>query len=329
MAGLSDLRTNPNRLRMKAIVIHQTGRHGRLKLQEVPEPTCHEDELIIKVAVAGVNPVDTKIRAGKFARFHPCLPAVLGRDISGTVMSVGSKVVAFTEGDSVFGMLDYDRGTYAEFATASVREIAPKPVALGHDSAAAIPVAGQTAWQALFEFGKLRPGQRVLIHGASGGVGHLAVQLASWCGARVSATCKTEDVTFVQALGAEQVIDYKTHRFEDELSELDLILDLVGGETRERSWATLKAGGVLVSTLPAPVPAGRSDVSGREMVVYSNPGLLTRIAKLMVGGQLKVEIDRAFSLAEAAAAHRHLEEDHPRGKTVLIVQDSEGNLSNK
>ena len=256
---------------MKAIRIHAFGGPENLICEEAPQPVPASDEVLIRVRAAGVNPVDTKIRSGEFPRFRPELPAILGRDISGIVADVGNEVSGFVKGDAVFGMLDYDRGAYAEYAVASIREIAPAPGGLDHQRLAALPVAALTAWQALFEHGKLRRGQRVLIHAANGGVGHLAVQLAHWCGAEVAGTCAGEDVDFVRSLGADTVIDYQAQRFEDEVRDLDLVLDLVAGETRRRSWQGLKPGGILVSTLPDPKPEGRRDVSGKWSSIRRRP----------------------------------------------------------
>ena len=163
------------------------------QLEEIPVPQPSEGEVLIRIQAMGVNPVDLKIRSGEFTRFHPALPAILGRDASGEISAIGSGVTAFQKGDAVLGMLDYDRGAYAEFVVASSRELAPKPDFLSHKQAAAIPVAALTAWQALFEHGKLLPRQSVLIHGASGGVGHFAVQFAAAHGALVAATCRGED----------------------------------------------------------------------------------------------------------------------------------------
>jgi NADPH:quinone reductase-like Zn-dependent oxidoreductase len=283
------------------------------------EPAIHDDEVLVRVHAAGVNPVDTKIRAGKFPRFHPILPATLGRDISGTSVRAGAQVSGFHAGEEVFGMVDYDRGGYAEMVVASPREITRKPAAIDHLAAAALPVAALTAWQALFEHGKLRAAQRVLIHGGSGGVGHFAVQFAAWRGATVFATCAGSDMDFVAALGAKRAIDYESERFEEIASGMDLVLDLIGGETRRRSWSILKSCGILVSTLPDPEPDGRSDVSGREVVVYASPAQLKAIGDLVADGRVKVHLDQVFPLSEAAQAHDHLEREHSRGKTVLRV----------
>lgn len=304
---------------MKAVQMVQTGGPECLELRDVPEPEIRDDEVLVRVHVAGVNPVDAKIRLGQFTRFHPVVPAIIGRDISGVVVRAGRAVSEFPLGSEVLGVLDYDRGAYAEFVAASPREIAHKPHGLDHAQAAALPVAALTAWQALFEHGKLQADQSLLIHGASGGVGHYAVQFAAWCGAKVAATCAGSDRDFVKSLGAERAIDYRAERFEDIVSNLDLVLDLIGGETRRRSWPILRSGGILVSTLPDPAPEGRSDVSGREVVVYANSRQLEFIAVLVTEGHVKVHLDQVFPLVEARRAHLHLEKEHSRGKTVLRV----------
>ena len=304
---------------MKAVRIHSFGGADCLRFEEAPEPKPASDEVVVKIKTAAVNPVDTKIRAGSFPRFVPGFPAILGRDMSGVVVEAGADVSDFEIGDEVFGMLDYERGTYAEYTVASARELALKPDGLGHEEAGAIGVAAMTAWQSLFEFGKLRRGQRVLVHGASGGVGHYAVQFAAWCGAKVSGTCSAADMEFVRGLGAEIAIDYKAGRFEEELKDMDLVVDLIAGETRERSWQVLRPGGILVSTLPGPKPEGRTDVSGREVLVHSDPAQLAKIGSLMEEGKVKAHIGGVFPLAETRAAHLFLENDHARGKIVLAV----------
>src|SRR5438046_1809299 len=226
---------------MKAVRIHDFGGPSVLRYEEAPTPEPASDQILIRVHAAGINPVDGKIRSGTFQGFRPELPAILGRDISGVVEK--SEVKDFRVGDEVFGILDYHRGSYAEYAAAAPNEIVKKPGGLDHLHAGSIGVAALTAWQALFDNGELRSGQRVLIHGGAGGVGHYAVQFAAAAGAEVVATANAKDLEFVRSLGAEQVIDYKAQRFEEEVSEIDLVIYLVAGETRKRSWKVLKPGG--------------------------------------------------------------------------------------
>src|ERR1700761_3670480 len=194
-------------------------------------------EVLVSVRAASVNPVDFKIRSGKYpAVKNDRLPYTLGRDVSGVVEKCGAQATRFKVGAEVFGIVGIHGGCYAEQAVLDQNAITAKPAGLDHPHAAAIPLAGQTAWQGLFRHGGLKPGQSVLIHGGSGGVGHFAVQFAKAKGARVFTTVSTENVGFARALGADVVIDYKTQRFEDHVSDLDMVFDLIGGETRERSW---------------------------------------------------------------------------------------------
>jgi NADPH:quinone reductase-like Zn-dependent oxidoreductase len=304
---------------MRAVRLSIFGGPETLRVEEMAAPLPADDEVLLRVHVAGINPVDAKIRAGDFPRFHPRLPAVIGRDVSGVVVQIGRNAVGFREGNEVFGMLDYDRGAYAEYAVASAKEITFKPPLVAHPTAAAIPVAALTAWQALFDHGRLQRGQRVLIHGAGGGVGHFAVQFGRWSGAHVIAVCAAEDLDFVRDLGAEEAIDYRAENLEYEAHGVDLVIDLVGGEARRRSWELLNPGGILVSTLPAPIPEGRSDVSGREVVVYPSSRRLNVIGSLVAAGVVKVVIEKMYPLAEASEAHRRMENEHSRGKMVLLM----------
>ena len=308
---------------MKAIRIHEFGAPEVLRFEDAPNPEPKDNQILIKVHAAGVNPVDGKIRAGEFKRFRPEFPAVLGRDVSGVIERVGADVTDWKEGAEVFGMLDYARGTYAEYALALPNEIAQKPAQLDHLHAAGIGVAGLTAWQAVFDRGELRRGQRVLIHGGGGGVGHFAVQFAVAHGAEVIATVSPADVDFVRELGAAKVIDHKAKRFEEEVNEIDLVIDLIAGKTRDRSWQTLKPGGLLVSTLgepkpPTDAPAG---VRGREVIVECKADQLVEIAGRAANGKLRIEVDKTYPLAEARQAHEHIENEHSRGKTILRVRE--------
>src|SRR5690242_6016004 len=222
--------------KMKAVCIESFGGPEMLEVRKIERPEPREDEVLIQVRAASVNPVDYKIRSGQYpAVKEKDLPKVLGRDVSGVVMKCGTKVTKFREGDDVFVMLDRGPGGYAEYVTVSESLCAPNPATLEYTEAAAVPLAGITAWQGLFDHGHLQPGQRVLIHGGAGGVGHLAIQFAKARGATVATTVAAEDKEFVRSLGADQAIDYKGERFEDMVSDVDLVFDLVAGDTQERS----------------------------------------------------------------------------------------------
>ncbi|HZZ20050.1 MAG TPA: NADP-dependent oxidoreductase, partial [Opitutaceae bacterium] len=296
---------------MKAARMHKTGGPGVFKYEEVPIPKARQGEFLVEVHSAGLNPVDTKIRQGKFKFFKAHLPATIGRDIAGVVRGIGGKggKSAFKIGDQVFGMLDYDRGAYAEFAVASAREIARRPKNVSERDAGAIGVAALTAWQCLFDHGLLKKGQRVLIHGAAGGVGHFAVQFAKYAGATVIATASTRDLKWVKGLGADEVIDFEEQKFEEHTGNIDLVLDLISGETQDRSWQVLKeSGGMLVSTLsePSKVQAKRHQAKGMRMVVSANAAQLKKIAALIATGRVNVSIEKAFPLEKVTAAHQYL-----------------------
>ncbi len=311
-------------LTMKAARMHKTGGPGVLKLEEVPLPEPQEGEFLVEVRSAGINPVDIKIREGKFPLFKAHLPATIGRDIAGVIRGIGGGRArsAFKIGDSVFGMLDYNRGAYAEFTVASAREITRRPKNLKERDAGAIGVAALTAWQGLFDHGKLKKGQRVLIHGAAGGVGHFAVQFAKHAGARVIATASGRDLKWVKGLGADEVIDFESQKFEEHTGNIDLVFDLIAGEIQERSWQVLKEeGGAIVSTLsePSKADARKSNARGVRMVVKSNPLQLKKIAELIVARRVKVVIEKAFPLEKVRVAHRYLQNGHVRGKVALHV----------
>jgi NADPH:quinone reductase-like Zn-dependent oxidoreductase len=301
---------------MRAARIHRTGGPSVLKVEDVAMPRLAKGTVLIQVHAASVNPVDTKIRAGKFKLFRPKLPAIIGRDVAGVVCWTDA-TSGFRNGEPVFGMLDYDRGAYATYALGSRRELARRPKAVSELAASCLGVAAMTAWQALFDHGSLRRGQRVLIHGAAGGVGHFAVQFAKARGATVVATAGRRDLAWVRRLGADQVIDYKARKFEDETSAIDLVLDLVGGDTLKRSWAVLKPrGGAIVSTLeePSRAKARRHHARGMRMIVVANRRQLAEIARLVVAKKVRVTISREFSLEKIRAAHVLAEKGHFRGK---------------
>lgn len=306
---------------MKAMRIHSFGASDVLRWEDVSVPSPEPGEVLVKVFAAGVNPVDYKIRSGRFRR-DLSLPLTLGREISGVVEVVGPNVTGFQRGQEVYGMLAKHSGGYAEFARALAREIAPKPRSLDHIHAAAVPLAATTAWQGLFDHGQLRKGERVLILGAAGGVGHFAVQFAKHIGARVIATARSIDMEFVHELGADDVIDYQSQRFEDEVSEIDLVLDLVGGEMQDRAWTVLRRQGRLVSVLGQPVenPTARSrGIAATGYLAEPRTEQLAEIGELIDEHEVTVVVERILPLPMAAKAQDELEQEHIRGKVVLVA----------
>ncbi len=309
----------------RAIRQRRFGGPAVLVPEVVVPPRPGAGEMLIEVSAAAVNPVDTKIREGKFKLFRPKLPATIGRDIAGTVRAIGpakNRRSPFRRGDEVFGMLDYERGAYAECTLASPREVTRRPRGLPEIEASTLGVAALTAWQGLFDHGRLRRGERILIHGGAGGVGHFAVQFAKLRGAHVIATARARDLDWVKRLGADQVIDYRNQIFENEVGNIDLVFDLIGGDTQQRSWQALKdKGGRLISTLVEPDRAEvrRHRAHGMRMVVAANSRQLAEIARLVARGKVRVHVARVFPLSNARRAHEVLERGHVRGKIVLKV----------
>lgn len=301
---------------------HRFGGPDVLQLDTVEPSGPDAGQILIAVRAASVNPVDFKIRSGKYpAVKDDRLPYTPGRDVSGTVLACGAQATRFKPGDDVFGIVNVYGGGYAEQVVLDEDAVTLKPTTLDHINAAAIPLAGQTAWQGLFRHGGLRSGQSVLIHGGSGGVGHFAVQFAKAKGARVLTTVSTDNVAFARSLGADIVIDYKTQRFEDFADNLDMIFDLIDGETRERSWPLLKTDGILVSTLTAPSQelARKHNVRATRYTVEADGSELTEIASLVRDGTVRPRLQRSFPLADAAAAMTAVEKGHSIGKVVLAV----------
>jgi NADPH:quinone reductase-like Zn-dependent oxidoreductase len=302
--------------------IHRFGEDAPLQLDEVEPSLPDASEVLVKVKAASVNPVDFKIRNGQYpAVKEDRLPYTLGRDVSGVVEQCGAQATRFNVGDEVFGIVGIGGGGYAERVVLAQQAIALKPPSLDHAHAAAVPLAGQTAWQGLFRYGLLHAGQSVLIHGGSGGVGHFAIQFAKAKGARVLTTVSTANVEFAKSLGADLVIDYQSERFEERASDLDLVFDLIGGETRERSWKALRRGGILVSTLtePSQEKAEQLGVRALRYTVEADGAELAGIAKLMSAGKVKAHVGKTFALAQASQALNALEKQHPAGKVVLTV----------
>jgi NADPH:quinone reductase-like Zn-dependent oxidoreductase len=309
---------------MKAIRFHAPGGPEVLRLEDVPRPVPKAGEVLVQVHAAGVNPVDWKIRRSGGKGFGPPLPQIPGFDISGVVAEVGEGVERFAPGEAVFGYLALQRGgAYAEYAIALEGELARKPEKLSFDEAAGVPLAALTAWQALVDNAKLDEGQAVLIHAAAGGVGHFAVQIAKARGAHVIATASQKNHAFLKQLGADEVIDYTSQRFEEQVSSLDVVLDSIGGDTQTRSLGVLAPGGILVSIVGGPPKAEleKRNVRGVGILVHPDGKELEQIAGLFDSGALKIEVSAVLPLAEAAKAHELSEAGHVRGKIVLHVRD--------
>jgi len=297
---------------MRAVLLSETGGPEVLRIEDLPTPEPADGEVLIRVRAASINPIDWKQRRGLSTKQ---LPAVLGNDISGTIER--SRADGFAEGEDVFGFAP--SGGYAEFAVAPAAAIAKKPAGVSHDQAAAIPVSGLTAWQALFDRGGLQNGQTLLVAGAAGGVGHFAVQLGKHAGARVIGTGSARNREFVLALGAGEYVDYTTQDVADVVSDADLVFDTVGGETTKTLVPAVREGGVIVVIAGAPPEAEAAERGARaELLIMSTSAeQLAKLAELVAAGEVKVEIAGTFSLSQVAQAHELSESGHTRGKLIL------------
>jgi NADPH:quinone reductase-like Zn-dependent oxidoreductase len=306
---------------MMAWRVHAFGPPETMSFEAVARPHPGRGEVLVKVHAAGVGPWDGWIRAGRSALPQP-LPLTLGSDLSGVITAVGPEVADFAVGDAVFGVTNPRFvGAYAEYASAAETMIARKPGSLTHVEAASVPVIAVTAWQGLFDEARLQPGQTVLIHGAAGNVGAYAVQLARRAGLHVIATAGADDVAFAEELGAGRVLDYRKQRFEDEVGDMDAVLDLVGGETQARSFAVLRRGGRLVSTVSQPDQqlAAERGVTAAFFLVEVTSERLARIAALIEAGELRTRVGAVLPFSRAQEAHEMLEglKRQPKGKIVL------------
>ena len=313
---------------MRAVVAQQPGDADVLELRQVERPEPGMTEILVRVRAAGVNPTDWKARAGRGLP-GKTFPAILGYDVAGVVEAVGLGVTIYRPGDAVLGMPKFPilPGGYAEYVAAPARQFVPKPESLSFEEAAGLPLAALTAWQGLIDTAKLEAGQRVLVHAAAGGVGHLAVQIAKSRGAYVIGTASAAKHEFVRGLGADELIDYHTADFVDVLRNdpVDVVFDPVAGDYSARSLEVLKDGGALVSILAVGPEAAkeaerRGIPSGFTLVEPDRLGL-TALAELVEQGRLRVEIDSVFPLARAADAHRRGETNRAQGKIVLSVSE--------
>lgn len=333
---------------MKSFLINRYVKGGSLRFIVSPEPELRENDVMVEIHAASVNVLDTKIRDGEFKLILPYrLPLILGNDVAGVVVRVGANVRQFKPGDEVYARPAQDRiGTFAEYIAMNEADVALKPKNLSMEEAASIPLVGLTAWQALVEVGKVKPGQKVFIQAGSGGVGTFAIQLAKHLGAYVATTTSTKNVDLVKSLGADVVIDYKTQDFEKVLSGYDLVLNSQDAKTLEKSLGVLKPGGQLISISGPPDPAFAKELglnlflqqvmrllsfgirrkSKRQGTSYSfmfmtaNGGQLGQITSLIEAGAIRPVVDRVFPFEKTNEALAYVETGRAKGKVVVAVR---------
>ena len=308
---------------MKAIRLHAKGGPEQLVYEDASMPEPAYREVRIRVHAAAITPTElTWDESYLFADGRPRLPAIPGHDVSGVVESIGRAAIGLKVGDEVFGLIDFPHdGSAAEFVCVPAADLAPKPRTLDHIHAAALPLSALTAWQALLEHGELQRGQRVLIHGAAGGVGGFAVQLARSRGAHIIATASARHASTLRELGVNEVIDYTSTQFESVLSDIDLVFDTVGGETQDRSYRVLRRGGRLIS-IAAPLSADKATQAGVTaifFIVRPNRSQLIEIGNLIDSGNLRVAVQSVYPLAKAKDAFVEAARGHLMGKIVLRV----------
>ena len=310
---------------MKAVRIHQYGGIDSLCYEEAPRPTPGPDEVLIRVFASSVNPFDCAVRAGYMGSyFNYTLPLILGTDVSGVIEEVGANVTELAPGDEVYTRAGVWRdGSYAEYVVAAAADVASKPKTVDHFHAAALPHVTLTAWQALVEIANVAPGQKVLVHAAAGGVGHVAVQLSKIRGATTIGTASV-NIDTLKELEVDETIDYSSTEFENEVKEVDVVLDLIGGDTQQRSWAVLRPGGILIGTVQPPSEEMAAAHGVRQNFVSTAPPIktvLTEVAHLVDTGQLKPIVSAILPLSEIQKAHEMVEGKHVHGKVVLAVTD--------
>ena len=308
---------------MKAVRIHGYGGPEVLMYEDAPRPTAGPGEVLIRVHATTVNPFDCAARAGYMqSYFSYTFPLIMGTDVAGTIEELGEGATGFAVGDSVYARTGVFRdGANAEYTVAFVSDVALKPPSLDYIHAAALPHVTLTAWQALYELANLSEGQTVLIHAAAGGVGHMAIQLAKLRGAKVIGSA-SKHLDFIKELGADETFDYATAHFEDIVKDVDVVLDLIGGETQERSWKVLKPGGILVSTIQPPSEETAAAHGVRQGFVVSAPPVaqtLTEVSAMVESGQIKPTVSTILPLQEVRKAHELIEAKQVHGKLVLQV----------
>ncbi|HEV2716948.1 MAG TPA: NADP-dependent oxidoreductase [Terriglobales bacterium] len=308
---------------MKAVVAHQYGGPEVLKFENVPRPEPKENEALVRVIASGVNPADPLTLSGKYAQaFGTHLPLIPGYDIAGIVEKTGSNVTKLKVGDAVYGYPTFGGG-WADYVIVKEWEVAAKPKSLNFVESASVPMGALTAWQALVDVAQLQPGQTILIHGGSGGVGSFAVQIAKARGVRVIATASTANQDLLKQLGADVAIDYTKTRFEEIAKDTDAVLDPVGKETLARSYGVVKKGGIVMSLVarPDPVELEKRAIRGAAISVHPDAENLAEIARLIDAGKIKPIVTEVLPLSQAVAAQRQAATHHTRGKIVLRIAD--------
>lgn len=313
---------------MKAIIISEFGDPSVLTYTELPEPAIKAGEVLVQVKAISINPVDVKTRggAGVAGRIKQEMPLILGWDISGIVIRAGAEATSFKPGDEVFGMVNFPGHgkAYAELVAAPASQLSHKPANISHEEAAAATLAPLTVWQAFVDHAKVQPGQKVLIHGGAGGVGHYAVQLAKYLGAYVVATSSAANRDFIMGLGADEHIDYRSVRFEEAVQDVDFVFDTIGGENLLRSLEVVKPGGTLIS-IPSGVKADYSEQARAKnihcyfILVQSDGEDMQELADLLAKRILRSHVSAVFPFEQMAAAHRQIETGRTVGKVVVTV----------
>jgi len=311
---------------MRAVRAHARGGAEQLQLEDSPKPEPRAGEALIRVHAAGITPTELEWSETWVDRQgHDRTPTIPSHEVSGVVEELGHGVTHVVAGEEVFGLVPFDHdGAAADYVAVRARDLAPKPVTLDHSRTAALPLSALTAWQAFTEQAHFQPGNHVLVHGGAGGVGAFAVQIAKALGARVTATASAGDIEYVRSLGADVVIDYKATRFEEVVSDVDVVLDPIGGRTAEASLGVLNDGGSLISLAGPPavtLPEGR-DLSARFFIVEPERSQLIELARLVDDGRLRVEVAEVFPLEDAAAAYEYGRTGRRRGKVVVQVERS-------
>lgn len=305
---------------MKAVRIYEFGDSRQLVLEDVPAPRIQADEVLVRIQDAGVNPIDWKIREGFLASTaHKHFPLTMGQDFCGEVLETGAQVREYLVGDRVFG---FAPGAYAEFAAIPITSLAPVPSGVPSAVAASLPTAGLTAYQMVMDVARIDDGQRVLIIGAAGAVGVFATQLCHWRGAEVTAVASADDRDFLNSLGVAKTIDYRTERFENIVRDVDVVIDMVGGDSVTNAFRTLRRGGTLISTVG---PVSQDDarahgLRGVRFVMKQDAAELAKIGRLAAEGVLHPRLATLLPLEEAARAQDLLKEGHTQGKILLHLQ---------